>query len=287
MIPIKQAQIIISLPREENFLPYINQSLSFPQNKINIPKYKFITRKRGRKNKIINILNKRDIYTKGKKVHGKFSNDNIKRRLKGLFNNYIIHLLNSLLKKRFKNNKIKFIKMNVTLTQNITIDFNRNLLEKRIKDIIINVSDKYSKNKDNNKNCIQFIQSQKDVDDIINILNMTYKELYINYYLKSKASNNSYEAHKEKILEVYGKEYLDKFVENAEGFVDFFCNGKNRKSKKQKEIEAVNTFLENEKSDTISTSDLSMDNYFVKKNMVSSYAQTEIEDINVKLIAFG
>ena len=48
-------------------------------------KYQFIIKKKGRKSKLQNFMkeNKRN-------VHDKFSNDNIKRRIKALYNKYII-----------------------------------------------------------------------------------------------------------------------------------------------------------------------------------------------------
>lgn len=255
-------------------LPICNTSIEQESNK----EYKFITKKRGRKNKD-NPTN-----TKGKNVHSKFSNDNIKRRIKGLFNNYIIHLLNTLSKKRFKKYKIKFMKMNIRVTKDIGIEYNRNLLEKNIKDIIINVSKKYN-NLENNKKCIEYILSRENVEDITAILNMTYKGLYTNYYLKSTDEEHSYEAHKEKLLDLYGKEYLERFVENAENFVAFFQKGKKRKSRKEKEKENGN--LETENNETLSTGCDGAENIQVNKTMVSIGTQTDIEGINVKLIAFG
>ena len=225
-----------------------------------------------------------------KKIHSKFSNDNIKRRIKGLFNNYIIILLNDLIKKKLKKTKIKFFKINIKITKDLGIEYNRSLLEKPIKEILVNVSNKYQ-DKNNNKNCIKFIQEQKDNEDLIKILNMSYKDLYSNYYLKSTDSENSYESNKEKILETCGKDYLEKFVINSEGFIDFFMKGKNRKSRKEKEIEAININSENEINETISASNEvnrdNIENYFLSKNMVCSEAQTEIKGINVKIIAFG
>ena len=180
--------------------------------------------------------------------------------------------------------------MNIQITKDISIEFNRNLLEKPIKDIIINVSKKYQ-DLNRNKNCIKYIQEQKNNEEIMNILNMSYKDLYTNYYLKSKDSENSYEAHKEKLLETHGKEYLDKFIANSEGFIEFFTKGKNRKARKQKEIE-VNIPLENEGIETANTyneanSDDNFENYFLNKNMVNVSTQTEISDINSKIIAFS
>ena len=129
-------------------------------------------------------------------MHNKFSNDNIKRRIKASFNKYIIKLLNKLMKEKYKKARIKFLKMNIKITKDITIVYNRNLLNKYIKEIIVKMSNKY-KNQENNKNCIKFIENKKDNEEIINILNMTYEQLYTNYFLKSTKNNSqeySYEA---------------------------------------------------------------------------------------------
>ena len=119
---------------------------------------------------------------------------------------------------------------------------------------------------------------------------MTYKDLYNDYYLKSTKENNgdnSFEAHKEKILKLYGKEYLDKYIKNTKDFVEFFMNGKNRKCRKPKEVDTIDIpTVENELIKTGSTNDTNSNNLLDnQKQMVSSFAQTEICDINSKLIA--
>ena len=252
--------------------------------------FQFIIRKRGRKNKSIIILK-----SEGKKdIHDKFSNDNIKRKIKSLYNRYIINLLNNMVKKTYKNYRMKFLKMNIRITKDIGIKYNKNLLNQSIKDIIINVSNKY-KNKDNNKNLIKFIENQTNNEEILNILNMTYKDLYINYYLKStkiNSSENSFESHIEKLLILHGKEYLDKFIENAEHFVEFFINSKNRKPKKFQEIDIIDIPIENEKIETTSNSiesvnNVNTENKELKIKTVSTSTQTEICDINSKIIAFS
>ena len=207
-------------------------------NTSNKSEFRFITIKKGRKFKSISNDKLNEINFKGKKIHNKFSNDNIRRRIKALFHDYIIKLLNHLVKKRFKRIKNKFVKLNSRITKDVGIVYNRNLLNKKIKDIIVHISKKYL-NKDNNIRLIRFIESQKNNEEILNILNMEYKDLYSDYYLKStKIDNqeNSYEAHKEKILVLYGKEYLDKYIKIVENFVEFFMTGKNRKNKKTKKI---------------------------------------------------
>ena len=184
---------------------------------------------------------------------------------------------------------MKFVKVNSSITKNISIEYNRNLLDKKIKDIIIDISKKYQ-NKNNNIKLIKFIETQQNTEEIQNILNKTYRDLYTDYYLKSTKNDNkehSYEAHKEKILALYGKDYLDKYVKNVENFVEFFMNGKIR-NKKTKEILTVNIPLENESTESISIHEfMNKKNDNINGKMVSSATQTDIEDINAKIIVFS
>ena len=285
ILPESFKERLLLLSEENQSIKKFPKILTFQIEDKKVSK-KFLTKKKGRKKKSQEIIPEEE--NKEKIVHSKFSNDNIKRRIKGLFNNYIVNLLNDLIKKKFRKTKIKFVKMDIKNTKDIGIEFNRNLLSKPIKEIIIDVSNKYQ-DLNNNKNCIKFIKEQKDNEEIINLLNMSYKDIYSNYYLVSKDSENSFEAHKEKVLETCGKEYLEKFVNNAESFIDFFMNGKNRKARKQKEIEAINIPIENEGSDLSTMNEGigdNLENYFLNKNMACSEAQTDICGIYSKIIVF-
>ena len=285
ILPESFKERLLLLSQENQSIKKFPKILTFQIEDKKVSK-KFLTKKKGRKKKSQEIIPEEE--NKEKIVHSKFSNDNIKRRIKGLFNNYIVNLLNDLIKKKFRKTKIKFVKMDIKNTKDIGIEFNRNLLSKPIKEIIIDVSNKYQ-DLNNNKNCIKFIKEQKNNEEIINLLNMSYKDIYSNYYLVSKDSENSFEAHKEKVLETCGKEYLEKFVNNAEGFIDFFMNGKNRKARKQKEIEAINIPIENEGSDLSTMNEGigdNLENYFLNKNMACSEAQTDICGIYSKIIVF-
>ena len=285
ILPESFKERLLLLSQENQSIKKFPKILTFQIEDKKVSK-KFLTKKKGRKKKSQEIIPEEE--NKEKIVHSKFSNDNIKRRIKGLFNNYIVNLLNDLIKKKFRKTKIKFVKMDIKNTKDIGIEFNRNLLSKPIKEIIIDVSNKYQ-DLNNNKNCIKFIKEQKNNEEIINLLNMSYKDIYCNYYLVSKDSENSFEAHKEKVLETCGKEYLEKFVNNAEGFIDFFTNGKNRKARKQKEIEAINIPIENEGSDLSTMNEGigdNLENYFLNKNMACSEAQTDICGIYSKIIVF-
>ena len=253
----------------------------------------FITRKRGRKLKketLENTFDINEIYFDNK-VHNRFSNDNVKRKLKALFHKYIINLLNYLIQKRFKNTKMKFVYLNSKITKDIGIEFNRSLLNQKIKDIIVNISKKYN-DKEHNKKCIKYIESQNDNEEIIKILNMTYKDLYEQYYLNSNENNsvnNSFNEHKKKLMNLYGKEYLKIFNENAENMIEFFLNGKNRKSRKCEEVTTIDICNDNDLSEnTIDINDIeNFEKVFTKNKMVSIGTQTDLENINSKLIFFA
>ena len=253
----------------------------------------FITRKRGRKLKketLENTFDINEIYFENK-VHNRFSNDNVKRKLKALFHKYIINLLNYLIQKRFKNTKMKFVYLNSKITKDIGIEFNRSLLNQKIKDIIVNVSKKYN-DKEHNKKCIKYIESQNDNEEIIKILNMTYKDLYEQYYLNSNENNslnNSFNEHKKKLMNLYGKEYLKIFNENAENMIEFFLNGKNRKSRKCEEVITIDICNDNDLSEnTIDINNIeNFEKLFTQNKMVSIGTQTDLENINSKLIFFA
>ena len=255
---------------------------------------KFITKKRGRKNINQDDTNNTNLenIAEVKNVHDKSYSDNIRRKIKSLYHKYIINLLNSLIKQKFKRITMKFLKMKLRITKDVGIEYNRELLNSSIKSIIVNVSKKF-KNQDNNINVIKFIETQKDNEKILQILNMTYKDLYTNYYLKSTKNsllNNSFEDHKEKLLKKFGKEYLQLFIENSEKFVDFYINGKKRKSRKPREVESIFISSENEIKES-SVNELininNVENYFLQKNMVSCGTETDISGVDKKLLAFS
>ena len=221
--------------------PFIEKTKSFPSFNANqeliSKEYKFRTKKKGRKKKIsLNIENQSTRATDPYEiVHNKFSKDNIRRRIKALFNNYIIRLLNNLIKQKYLNSRHYFLKMNIKVTKDLGIEYNRNLLNTPLKEIIVNISNKYQNKENNNIKCIKF--------------------------------------------KVYGKEYLDKFIENTKNFIEYFKKGKNRKSRKPPEVDIINIPLEFNKNNIIE------DNK-IEKIMVESFAQTDLCGINSKLIAF-
>ena len=221
----------------------------------------FINKKRGRKLK--NITG-----NKTERTHDRNSDDNLKRKIKTHYHNYIIALLNSKLIVNEGEEKIKFGKIDSKITQNITVEYNKTLFNKKIKDIIKDVSNKYQ-NKNINLECINYIIKNSQINSlVIYFLNMTYKDMYINYYLKStkndfkKEPNESYESHKEKLKKLYGEEYLKNYIKNAENLIDFYNHCKKRKTKK------INN---NEIKNKDSSSSIELDENIINKDNVSYY----------------
>ena len=250
-------------------------------------KTKLLKKKRGRKK--LNDSDNSILISK----HDRNSDDNLKRKVKTHFHNYIIALLNSKLKLEPGKEKLKFVKINSEITQNITIEYNQNLFKKKIKDIIVQTSEKYQ-NKNINRECINYIMSTESINlEVINLLNKTYEDMYLNYYLKSTKDsfdsqpNESYESHKEK-LKQFGNEYLNRYIKNAENLLNFYATAKKRKSKKREnennlsllsEPKIINNkegfnFLNDENTDNKSNNNLL--NYNNISNLQDKFTQTEM-----------
>ena len=157
----------LSLSQSPNLL--IKNEIKEPKETKEKNEFKFISKKRGRRSKLSESDGEEKNATGDKNLHDKFRHDNIRRKIKASFHKYLISTLNNLMDNKFKNNTMKFLKMNIRITKDVGIEYNRDLFEKYIKDIIIKISKKY-KNKDNyNKICIEYIKKQKNNEEIIKI----------------------------------------------------------------------------------------------------------------------
>jgi hypothetical protein len=171
------------------------------------------------------------------KVHDKDSPDNIRRKVKTHFHNFMVALLNMKMKQYFDQD-VKFGKIAFKITQDLRVEYNRNLFKTKIKDIIIVMSNKYS-NKNMNKIILNKIMKNIDKNsELISLLNLNYKELYLYHYLKSnkdifegEEEDESYEAHLEKLNGKFGNKYTNDFKNIAESLIDFFYNCKKREKK--------------------------------------------------------
>ena len=286
----------ISLWKEFNGVPQKNEVEEFPnRNELNIgiekengltepkigveehkTKLKLNNKKRGRKNKKSDEDNILTV------IHDKFSNDNLKRKIKTHYHLFIVAFLNKI-SKYLLGQTIKFGKISSSITQNITVEYNRRLLDTKIKDIIIKISDKYH-DKDRNRIIVNLILNKADKDsEIIKFLNISYKDLFLNYYLKStkktfegELEDESYEAHIEKLQRIYGKRYIENFKRNAISLVTFFYKSKKR-IRKEKATQLINPKFVNYTFPDYSKNTFQNEFFFEeKKNFISTSTQTEI-----------
>jgi hypothetical protein len=179
-------------------------------------------------------------------LHTKDNDDNIKRKVKTHFHNFIVAYLNMLIKQTLKTKRIyKFKKMCSKITQDVTISYNKKLMDTPIKDVLVQVSNKF-KDKDINLYYIEKIMQMKSNNEFENIgintlkeiLNTSYKDMMNNFYLKSNKKlfeneklDESFETHIENLIIKYGYNYAIKFKQNAENFVQFYISSKQRNHK--------------------------------------------------------
>ena len=150
--------------------------------------------------------------------------------------------------------------MSSKITQDITISYNKKLMETPIKEILIQVSNKF-KNKDINLYYIEKISQIKgnnlvkngNVNNLNDILNIPYKDMMNNFYLKStkklfetEKTDESFEKHIENLMNKYGYNYAMKFKQNAENFVNFYLTSKQRNHKNMNEASLSSLDKENQ-----------------------------------------
>lgn len=216
-----------------------NKSKSKNKNKSPI----FLIRKIKKRSKKIQLLRKK----KGLHIFRKKDPDTIRKKIKTYFHNYLLNLLNSKikslnikivnydfiddinLKQKINKKKVnKYLKLNNRFTNNVSITANRNLLFKKISQILMEepISSKYrAYDIKNNYYLTKHILSLKKYPDIIKILYNTYAESYIKF-LKSSNYQNILKNIKNKD----GDLYMDKFRIVSNNFISYYINA-NKKPK--------------------------------------------------------
>lgn len=176
---------------------------------------------------------KKGIQNKG--YHTKKSEDNIIRKIKSYFINYAHNLIN----KNIKNKELQLLKFDYHINEKLKKDYNLKLLNTTFRDLYekSRISIKYKKqiieNNDKNKNIIKRIYDEdrdKEID-AINLLNMTYKELFNHFLINNldKFLNEVYEKEKENNeLEEDIVNYLEKIKQLCYKYEDWFNNKKGR-----------------------------------------------------------
>ena len=166
-----------------------------------------MTSKKTKRINNLNVESKLNMGRKPKNVskkgdHTKNTEDNMMRKIKTYFIKYIHNLIN----KSINNKDLQLLKLDSEINEKLKRDYNIKLMATTFRDLYENrpLSSKYKKktidNNDINKDIIQKIYSEdRDKEfEVINILNMTYKELF-NDFIKNNLNtflNEIYEKEK-------------------------------------------------------------------------------------------
>ena len=202
----------------------------------------FLIRKIKKRSKKIQFLRKK----KGIHLIRKKDSDIIRKKIKTYFHNYLIdklnnelkainwkkisyNLENNLLSQKLKKKRInKFLKLNNKFTTNVSININKNLLLKKIYQILIEepISTKYKTfHLKNNSYLAKYLLSLKAIPNIHKILNSTYEESF-QEFLNSK----NYQKILENIKNKDGIIYLNKFKRVCYNLTSFYNKDRQKHS---------------------------------------------------------
>ena len=200
-------------------------------------------KKLGRKKKNVEINN--DNETK----RDKSAKDNIARKIKARFLNiFIVNLLNIIIKSVFGKQKYLIRKFNNALVTDVSIQFNLDLLNSKIRNLLNqDISNKYKTvGLNKNKSILNCLEKNPEFNEILNYSVNKIYSLFINDNYKEIISND-FNIDKEEIFfeNINGKieelreegndeEYLKKFKYYAQNINKLFDKSKKRKPKKTK-----------------------------------------------------
>ena len=204
---------------------------------IEIPKseQKFIVKKR-----YFNVDSKKKTGRKPKNPtsnaeHTKYSDDNILRKIKVKFFQKLIKYINKKIESKY-NGIVKILKpLKGEISQDNTINFNRQLMDSKLKDIFANneLNGKFKLcEKDYNKNVIDGIY-QNNIQELINIFELTFLEAFNIFRNANETEFSDFEKLNIVVDELKLKEndnsYIDKFQNVAMDFENYYLQKKARK----------------------------------------------------------
>jgi hypothetical protein len=117
--------------------------------------------------------------------HSRKSHDNLFRKIKVLYHNFIINFLNNYILKIFGSQRLLLRKISGNVTKNISKNYSRNIAKKTIKEFIESseISSKYIKDTNLNKNRKYCDRLCLLNNEIKKILNTNYVTFYKNFFL--------------------------------------------------------------------------------------------------------
>ena len=221
---------------EEKIDITIAESKTKEMTSIEIPKEKkFLVKKR-----YFNVNSKKKTGRKSKNPvsnieHTKFSDDNILRKIKVKFFQKLIKYINGKIKPKYFG-VVKLLKpLKGEISQDNTINFNRQLMGSKLKDIFSNneINGKFKLcEKDYNKNVIDEIY-KNNIQEIINIFELTFLEAFNIFRDTNENEFTDFEklntVLEELKLKENDNEYVNKFQEVVMGFENYYLQKKARK----------------------------------------------------------
>ena len=205
--------------------------------------------KRGRHPK--NVPKNNDNDTK----RNKYAKDNIARKIKtNFFNFFIVNLLNIIIKRVYGKQIYLVRKFNQQLVTDVSIEFNIDLFNSKIRNLLNQeISNKYKKIElDKNKKILNCLEKNLEFNKILNItvneiyslfINDNYKEIISNVFNIDK-KEIYFENVTGKIIELKEKGEEEKYIENFKDFAYniylVFDKSKKRKPKNKKKNNNLN-----------------------------------------------
>ena len=164
--------IIENIKLNENIKNLLQKKRKNKNNKVRIN-----SKKCGRKKSVNSIILN--------KIHSKESYDNIFRKIKVLYHNFIINFLNDFIKKLYSGfQRYLLRKFSGKITQNVTKEYNKKLCNTTLREFLKSeISEKYKYEYNKNKKYIDKLYSYRS--ELSDILNLTYIEFYMNFFLSN------------------------------------------------------------------------------------------------------
>ena len=187
---------------------------------------------------------------KGKKKieHNKFKPDNIRIKIKTHYHNFIISFFNDLIKSRFKIQRYKFRKICYSITKDVTVKNNQNLMKMTLGEFLSqNTSKKYKCEIDQNKKTYLFVKNLLKKESDKKLFDLTYWDFFLNYYMIDD---------KKEIINNFG------IKDRTQFFTDFISNIKNTDYLKSVVNIANNHFIQYFLQIDFSQRDFMKDNFF-------------------------
>ena len=188
-------------------------------------------KKRMRKQKYTGKLNN---------YHTKFNSDNCRTKIKSHLNNFIIDFFNKLIFNKFNKQIYKFRKLSYDLSKHSSKNFNKKLLNTKIKDILSSDISKKYKNINSEQNNMT-LKKSKIYNEYHDLLEKTYLEFFEEIYLPNnqKEIKKKYNIDKNEVKGCFNKlidnlkltknnEYKEKILFVAKNeFKNYFLSKKN------------------------------------------------------------